>query len=300
MRTTLISLALAAATASSALATEWKKLIEPSELAALDNVVIVDIRAPEAFAGGHIEDALNAPYATWRGPKANPGQALSDAALTERLQSLGLERDDRVVVTFEGKTATDFGAAARVYWTLKSAGLGELAILNGGQTAWTASGLAVSKDARTAQRSTQTFTLSDDWMIDRAGVAEVVGGASDAQIVDARPAEFLAGKKKHKAAKVAGTLEGAANVRHSTWFSSEKTSRIDLASDIRAKALAAGVEDGTDRPVASFCNTGHWAATNWFALSELAGIDNVKLYPESLVGWTNADMPTVTVPVSTN
>ena len=59
-------------------------------------------------------------------------------------------------------------------------------------------------------------------------------------------------------------------------------------------AKEAGVEAGTDRPIASFCNTGHWAATNWFALSEVAGIPNVKLYPESMVGWTNADQPVVT------
>lgn len=40
-------------------------------------------------------------------------------------------------------------------------------------------------------------------------------------------------------------------------------------------------------------------ATNWFALSELAGIDNVKLYPESMAGWSNAgyDMANVPGPV---
>jgi thiosulfate/3-mercaptopyruvate sulfurtransferase len=38
----------------------------------------------------------------------------------------------------------------------------------------------------------------------------------------------------------------------------------------------------------SFCNTGHWAATNWFALSEVLGQPNVKLYAGSMVDWTNA------------
>ena len=36
----------------------------------------------------------------------------------------------------------------------------------------------------------------------------------------------------------------------------------------------------------SFCNTGHWAATNWFVLSELAGLKDVRLYPASLAEWT--------------
>jgi len=36
------------------------------------------------------------------------------------------------VVVSSGKDVTDFGAAARVYWTLKVLGLKELSILNGG------------------------------------------------------------------------------------------------------------------------------------------------------------------------
>ena len=35
-----------------------------------------------------------------------------------------------------------------------------------------------------------------------------------------------------------------------------------------------------------FCNTGWFASTVWFALSEVAGIENVKLYDGSLAHWT--------------
>jgi thiosulfate/3-mercaptopyruvate sulfurtransferase len=36
----------------------------------------------------------------------------------------------------------------------------------------------------------------------------------------------------------------------------------------------------------AFCNTGHWAATDWFALSEVLGQKNVKMYPGSMVSWS--------------
>ena len=36
----------------------------------------------------------------------------------------------------------------------------------------------------------------------------------------------------------------------------------------------------------SFRNTGHWAATNWFAMSEVLGQKNVKLYAGSMVEWS--------------
>ena len=50
------------------------------------------------------------------------------------------------------------------------------------------------------------------------------------------------------------------------------------------------------RPVVSFCNTGHWAATNWFVLSEVLHRPDVKLYPGSMVDWSRADEPMAHVP----
>jgi len=287
---------MAAALGGQAFAAGWNRLIEPAELAALagGNLVVLDIRAPRHFKLGRVAGALNAPYGSWRGPKSNPGRILDDAALTERLQSLGIGRTDRVVVTYQGKNATDFGSAARVYWTLKSAGLTEIAILNGGLIAWTAAGQGLSTETATAERSTETFTLSDEWMITRAGVRAVVEGSADAQIIDARPLPFFKGARKHKAARVAGTIPGAAQITHSTWFRADDKRRIGSVEDVIRLAREAGVESGETRPIVSFCNTGHWAATNWFALSELAGVRNVKLYPESMVGWTNADQPVAT------
>ena len=49
-----------------------------------------------------------------------------------------------------------------------------------------------------------------------------------------------------------------------------------------------------------FCNTGHWGATGWFALSEVAGVKNVRLYAESMVDWTQSDplLPMDNVPAA--
>ena len=294
MRLTLIAAIAALAMAGQAAAAEWKKLMEPADVSeAASEAVILDIRPSKYFERGSIKGALNAPYGTWRGPKDNPGAPLSNEALTERMQSLGLDRADKVIVVYHGANDTDFGSAARVYWTLKSAGLTNLAILNGGLVNWVQSGNKLSTEFGTAEQSSETFELASNWMMTREEVRAVVDGKADAQIIDARPLPFLQGKRKHPAAKAAGTLEGAANVVQSTWFRKDKPRQFSPAERVATLAKEAGVEDGTERPIASFCNTGHWAATNWFALSELAGIDNVKLYPESMVGWTKADQPVV-------
>ena len=57
----------------------------------------------------------------------------------------------------------------------------------------------------------------------------------------------------------------------------------------QARRIARENRASIDAPITiSFCNTGHWAAINWFALSELAGVEGVKLYPELVVDWSQA------------
>ncbi len=64
-----------------------------------------------------------------------------------------------------------------------------------------------------------------------------------------------------------------------------------LIKPVKAALLAIGFDPAKASGAVSFCNTGHWAATNWFALSEMAGVKGVRLYPESMVGWTGAGLP---------
>ena len=71
---------------------------------------------------------------------------------------------------------------------------------------------------------------------------------------------------------------------HSSWFDNKPV--IADAAKVKQLAAAGGFKKG--EALVSFCNTGHWAATNWFALSELAELGDVKLYPESMVGYSNA------------
>jgi thiosulfate/3-mercaptopyruvate sulfurtransferase len=165
--------------------TDLPPLLAPADLVAVVESaapLILDIRAPGAaddaatYAGGHIEGAVNAPYALFRGPEENPGQVPSDAALTEVLQSLGVTADRPTVIVHQGANDTDFGAAARVYWTLKSSGVSNLAILNGGVKAWTEAGLPLDRTAVTPERSTIEVTFSNAWLATEEDVLAVVSG----------------------------------------------------------------------------------------------------------------------------
>lgn len=275
-------------------------LITPSELAARlgdSTLRIIDIRsgtgAKSPYAIAHIAGAQSAPYAQWRGPKDSPGKMPTTAALTTLIQRLGIDGTTPVVVVYEGKDSTDFGSAARVYWTLKAAGVPALSVLNGGMAAWRAAGLPIVAGAESIAQQPSTFQVHLDQRLiaSRDEVAQAVRNGS-AALVDSRPRAFFAGETRHPAAKTPGTIVGAKNVSHEVWFTSQAA--LLPTADLKRVAQQSGIQ--TDQPTISFCNTGHWAATNWFVLSELIGQDNVKLYPESVVDWSNAGLAMDNVP----
>ncbi|MCA0997083.1 sulfurtransferase [Alloyangia pacifica] len=281
-----LSAAITGLCASTALAATLGPLVSASELetalADTDAPTVLDIRG-DAYADGHIEGAVAAPYGLFRGPSENPGATVPVDQLEATYEELGLEPDAPIVIVAQGATDTEFGAAARVYWTLKSSGFTELSILNGGAQAWVNAGLPVSKEAVTPEPTELDISWNDAWTAETPEVADVVAGEQQALLLDARPEAFYEGKKAHGAAEKPGTLPGAENYPYTRFFQSGATA-IGQISDVQELKASLGVSDGQE--IVSFCNTGHWAATNWFALSEMAGLENVKLYPGSMVEYS--------------
>src|SRR5699024_7582644 len=119
----------------------------------------------------------------------------------------GIGNRDTVVIVPAGTGSTDFGSAARVYWTFKVLGHDHVTILNGGYTAWAAAGNKVAKGI--AQPFPKDFTahFRPQLRASTHDVSQDVG--QDVQLVDARPAAYYKGKEKHPEARVAGTLRGA-------------------------------------------------------------------------------------------
>ena len=245
-------------------------------------VRVIDIRPPKDFAANHIPGAVNAPYGKWRGPATNPGELPDHDKLVALVQSLGLTPETHAVVVSHGKDTTDFGAMARVYWTLKSLGLKELSILNGGLKEWEAAKLPYSNVAIQVAPSTYAPTFDASWLSTREEISQSLK-LSNAVLVDSRPDAFYQGKTQAPAAKLAGTLPGAVQLDFNQWFE-PKTSRFVDAD--KAQEIAARIHVPEGQNAVAFCNTGHWAATDWFGLSEVAGIPNVKLYAGSMVDWT--------------
>lgn len=263
----------------------WSPLLEPAQLVdileAEPTVRVLHVTGD--YAAGHIPGAVEAAYSSFRGPRVNPGALPDLAALTELVQTLGISAQMPVVVVHGGSSSADMGAAARVYWTLKSLGLADLALLNGGFQAWRDQQLPVSTEPVVPTTTDFQPRWQDQWRVTTQELEQLMDEGS-ARLVDARPPNFFEGLQASSARP--GTIRGAGNLSFTSWFDGNALQ----ASPALSRILDSHTP-GEAPATVSFCNTGHLAAINWFVMSELAGVENTRLYAESMTEWTMADRP---------
>ncbi|MDB3998081.1 rhodanese-like domain-containing protein [Litorivicinus sp.] len=266
-----------------------------TDLLESQQVKVLEIRSDEkAYLASHIPGSVYISYGEFRGPKTNPGKLPELKQLAKSLGSRGIDTLDSVVIVHDGVTTTDFGAAARVYWTLKSVGFESLAILNGGFRGYQKDGFKLTSGWTAVEPTKPQLVFNATWYADTTEVAKQVAGQGTARLLDARLDAFYAGEAWHDAAARPGILPGAEQFAFEAFFD-KNTPLLKHASEVQSIVSSQQL----DQPgTISYCNTGHWAATNWFVLSEVAKVSDVKLYAESMVQWSALNKPMENVPTS--
>lgn len=255
-----------------------------------DDIVILDVRSPYAKSGkadylkGHIPGAVWSEYpGVWRTTRNGvEGMLPSVEKLEASLSELGISDEKTVVIVPAGKDSLEFGGAARIYWTLKVLGHASVSILDGGHSAWTAdasnpleSGAVTPEGDMFIAEVDSDMVRSDDDVASRIGTTAI--------LLDGRPHAQFIGKEKHSKAKRFGRLPGALSLDQDLFF--DATAK-KLKPRGKLTAIASASLRDPSAEIVSYCNTGHWAATNWFVLHEVLGYKNVTLYDASMVGWS--------------
>jgi thiosulfate/3-mercaptopyruvate sulfurtransferase len=253
------------------------------------SVLILDIRSAidgggaKAYEEAHIPGAVHSDYdkAGWRVTRNDVPFMLPTVAELEKLiGEIGIDENTHVVVVPAGVNFTDFGSAARTYWTLKVVGVNNVSILDGGVAAWKAAGLPLENGAKKPTPTIFTASLNEK-LLSRLEDVTTSETAKNATLLDARPASFFNGKEKAPAAKAYGHIPGAVNLDSASFYDAA-TNRLKPRAELAALAGQLPAQG----PVIAYCNTGHWAATDWFVLHELLGRKDVSLYDGSMVEWT--------------
>ena len=270
-------------------------LVEPSWLAGKlgdDRLVVIDLRnkldggSYDTYLEGHVPSAIHSDYLRdgWRVGRDDVVGLLPEPAQFEALaRKLGVSGNSHVVLVPAGVNSTDFGSSARAYWTFKVFGHDNVSILDGGFAAWKAaypdqieSGAPVAPGPGdfTARFQPQGYVTTEE-------VRQIVDAGAGATLLDGRTKEQFLGDAKHPKAATAGRIPGAELIFQENAYDVEANRLKSLAE---LDAIYGNLDP--QLPIVSYCNTGHWAATNWFVLSEVLGHEDVKLYDGSMVEWT--------------
>jgi thiosulfate/3-mercaptopyruvate sulfurtransferase len=244
-----------------------------------DRVTLLDVRwqladgaQPDLYASGHIPGAvfvdLDRDLASPPGPSGrHPLPAAEDFAAAMR--AAGVSAGTRVVA-YDDATGL---AAARAWWLLRYFGHHEVAVLDGGLTAWIAAGGELAQGDETPEHE-GTFQARPGGMpvLD----AEAAGSlATTGVLLDARAPERYRGESE-PLDRVAGHIPGARN-----W---PMARNLDEGGRLRPQAELTRAFAGLGHAqVGAYCGSGITAAHTVLAL-ELAGI-TAALYPGSWSEW---------------
>lgn len=296
MHRTILSLAVLIGTATQVQAHEMSPLVDASwldEHLDADNLVVLDVRSSidnggdaRSFSEARIPGSRYSSYtdAGWRETRNDvPGVMPSVDELESLIGGLGIDNDSQVVIVPAGTGATDFGSAARVYWTFKVLGHEDVAILDGGFAGWQKQGYEV-ESGRVSTPEEVDFSASLQEALLATTEETTAAIDSPTQLVDARPAGFYTADTQSSATLAAGTIPTSVNLEHQKYITERDGAYYLDEAPLLARIDELGLDAET--PTIAFCNTGHWASIGWFMLQEVAGFEEASMYDGSMAEWT--------------
>ena len=269
------------------------------------DLVMIDVRSPVAYGAGHIPGSISEPFVTGFLPETGPTShwivgrgglwlEIPDTGdLFGTIGHLGISADSRVVVVTDpdpGDPAPQYGlcSATRVATTLIYAGVGNVAILDGGYAKWVAEGKETTKDVPVV--SPVTFKGKADEAI-FVSVEYVRQNMRKASIIDARDAGVYFGVIIEPYAAKAGHIPEAASLP-APWIWDLKGGAYTYKDPETLRAMASGVirepkghERHWDQEIIVHCGVGGYASSWWFVLTQVLGYENVKFYDGSSQEW---------------
>jgi len=209
----------------------------------------------------------------------------SPEAFAKRLGEEGIGNDTTVV--FYGEDI-QFGIYA--WWAFRYCGHTDVRVLDGGRYRWQAEGRALTTDlpARVPAVNYRPVARRESMRIYRDEVLAALGDKHTV-ILDARSPEEYSGKRvggpggPDVGAVRYGRIPGARHLYYADLLNAEKS--FKPAAELAA--LVAGRKAGPDDKIIAYCRMSHRATVVDFALTQILGFTNVRVYDGSWTEWGN-------------
>lgn len=289
------------AAATRAAASTRVELLSPADATAASRSgqwKVLDVRPvpPLDYIGGHVPNAVHLSEQAFRGPNGKlPYQIWPAGDLANLLSKAGISNRDQVLVYSDG---TNVLGASLVAYILEKSGVPRVGILDGGFSAYKASGAEVTKVFPSYRAGTFKPTSVTGLAIPLTELLPLVG-KPNVVIVDPRPKGLFEGTDQLFIRN--GHIPGAINI---TWQSVTEANNPDeaLKNPHKLKGVAAlralfesrGVTP--DKTVIVSCSTGREASLQYLVLKHVLGYPNVRIYEGSWTEYSATRNPVQTGP----
>lgn len=243
--------------------------------------------ARDEYSEGHLPGARFLDLATLTNTSAAAPFALpTPEQFARRMESIGISNADKVVLYDDSAIKS----AARAWFTFRSNGMTQVAVLDGGAAKWRAEDRPIEtiQPQYAPARFTQ-WTATQPSIRTKADILDLVRASSPhVQIVDARDAARFSGSVEDRVHGLpGGHIPGARNVCFAKLYRDDGTLRS--AQSIAATFADAGVL--ADRPIITSCGSGVTACSLLLALERIGATD-AALYDGSWSEWgSDPDTP---------
>lgn len=271
-------------------------LVEPADVQKMyeegQDFKVIEISKGGKYAEGHLPGAIN----FWRPDYEGKGYEYGGMRMTADematlLGSNGISPDDRLII-YDTKGSVD---AIRFMWMLDIYGHQDMAIMNGGKTAWKEAGYDLTTETA-PEPEPVVYTFSGDPDESRlANMEEVIAALQDPNVVllDTREPEEFQGipyvdkgecLPYKKGAFTFGRIPGSVHLNWSDAVDLDGDHRFKSLKDLKYNFEQAGVTP--DKKIIAYCQSGVRSSHTTYVLTELLGYPNVKNYDGSWIEWS--------------
>ncbi len=244
------------------------------------DILLVDLRCKREYDSGHLPNAVRLDYnclVEMRPPVL--GLLPCEEKLSALFSWLGLSRQTHVIAYDQ-----DAGAAAcRLLWTLDVIGHRGFSLLNGGYSAWVATGLPTERRCHQPEPTTCNARIGNHGIRSKDQILEKLNDPN-VVLLDSRSALEFTGEEPLAAR--GGHIPGAVNL---DWIETTDPARHYQLLDqhtLRMKYQSLGIVP--EKEIIAYCQTHRRSSHTCIVLKSL-GYENVHAYPGSWSQWGNCE-----------